>query len=196
MNEKKLSAIESLEIIQSILDQTKQKYEEKGFTILVWGSLILLTSVAQYLLLTTGNADKIGYLWLFTVVPGSITTFIVKFIEGAKSKERKQNRDRMGFIWLMASFMALVTGFLLQDISDHIFITMIWAPFCVAGLSTGLYLREHLLIAMSILAAILAFSAVFIPVSLQSLLNALIALVLMVIPGLKLYQDFKKRNRV
>lgn len=196
MEENQFTAKESLDLIQSIVDQTKQKYEENGLTILVWGILVFSAAMAQYILFQTGHGDKGGLPWLVTMVPGFIITVIAKAMEGTIKNKSKTSSDRMGFVWLMAGSMAMFTGFLLWDKAGPAFTTMIWAPFCVAGLSTALYLKENLLITMSIIAAVLAFTIVFLPYNYHPLLTAFIAVVLMVVPGLKLNQDFKKRNRV
>jgi len=187
---------DSLNVIQSMIDQTKQKYEQNGLTLLVWGILVFGASIAQYSMIVSGNGEKSYLTWVVTMIPGFIITFIAKAINGAKAKLNKKSDDKMGYVWLMAGSMAMITGFILSRELGKAVTPMIWAPFCVAGLATGLYLKEKVFVAMSTVAAIIAFGSVFIDYQLQPVVTSFIALCLMVIPGIKLYKDHKKRQRV
>ena len=46
-----LQVADSLKIIQSIINQRKQKYEENGFFLIFWSVLIMLAGIIQFVML-------------------------------------------------------------------------------------------------------------------------------------------------
>lgn len=196
MSNQNLTVEESFEIIEKMIQKRKQAYEENGLVIMVWGLLVMFAGCFQYFMIANGQAEKSGLIWLFTMVPGFIITFVAKMREGRKEQAKTKQKDYTGLIWMVAGMMALFTGFVFGEKFGIAFTAALYFPFCIAGVATWLRLREFGLVLLSVLAIIFAYSSLFVEFRYHPLIAAAIALVLMFIPGLKLYLDFKKKQNV
>ena len=196
MNSTDFSPNESLQIIQKMIEQRRIKYEENGLFILVWGILVCFAGLLQFLLIQSGKGSTSYLAWVVTLIPGAIITFIAKFKQGYNNRKAEQPTDSFGLIWALAGFMAILTGFFFGAKFGIGFTAMMYAPFCMAAFATALRLNDKVLIAASLLATFIAYASLFIPFVYHPLIAAIIAIVLMIIPGLKLFSDYKKRQRV
>ncbi len=191
-----LTTQDSLKIIQAVIDQRRQQYEQNGIFLLFWGVLIVIAGVTQYIMIRLGNAEQSGFAWLFTMVPGSIITFISKYIKERKKAKANKSTDLFGWLWALAGFLALTTGFLFGYKFGMGFTAVIYLPFCMAAMASALSLKNYLWIVLTILGTIVAYSSVFIPWVYHSLIASLIALLLFLIPGIQLFIHHKKRSHV
>lgn len=187
---------DSLKLIEAVINQTKMKYEDNGLTILVWGILVFIAGTVQFVMIQIGKGDISYWAWVLTMIPGFVITIVQKSREGVKQQKQTGNYDRSGLVWAFAGTCAMLTGFLFGDKFGIGFTAMIYIPFCVAGISTGLKLREPLFVWCAIFVAVLAYGALFAPFSYHPLIAAIAAIFLMVIPGIKLNNDYKKRQNV
>ena len=53
-----LQVADSLKIIQSVINQRKQKYEENGFFLIFWSVLIMLAGTVQFAMLIANYYPK------------------------------------------------------------------------------------------------------------------------------------------
>lgn len=187
---------ESLKLIESVINKTKRKYEDNGLTILIWGLLVFLAGTVQFFMIKTGNGAKSYWAWIFTMIPGFVITMVIKSREGVKQKKNTGDYDRSGLIWAFAGTCAMLTGFIFGEKFGIGFTAMIYIPFCVAGLATGLQLREPLFVGCSLIVAALSYGSLYLPFSYHPLVAAIGAIFLMIIPGIKLNNDYKKRQYV
>lgn len=193
--ENKLTATESLEIIQSIIRQRKQKFEDNGNTILAWGVLVCISGIAQYIMVIK-NVEYHYLVWACTMIPAFIITMVVKSKESKQLKAEQKLPDYSGLLWATAGIMAFLTGFAFGEKFGIGFTAMMYAPFCIAAMSTALQLRNGLFALMSILSIIVCYTSLYIPFEFHPLIASAIAMLLMIIPGLKLASDYKKRTHV
>lgn len=191
-----LTTQDSLKIIQTVIDQRKQKYEQNGIFLLFWGVLIMIAGIAQFILGQTGKAEYGGYAWLFTMVPGAIVSFVAGFSKGIKKAKKQERSDLLGWIWAVAGLLALFTGFFFGSKFGIGFTAVIYLPFCMAAMASALILRNYLWIFLSILGTILAYCSIFIPWMYHPIVAASVAVLLFLIPGIQLHIDHKKRQNV
>lgn len=190
-----LSTKDSLKIIQTVIEQRKRKYEENGFFLLLWGILVMIAGVSQYILIAMGKGEISGYAWVFTMIPGSIFSAIWGFVEGRKRKKGviKKSADRMDWIWAFTGYLAMMTGFVFGRKFGIGFTAMLYIPFCVAALASALSMKNNTWTFLSIIAAIVSYGSIFVPFKYHPLIAALVAFLLMFIPGLQFYINHKKR---
>ena len=73
---------DSLKIIQEIINQRKQKYEQNGFFFIFWGILISVAGITQFLMYQFDfHFNKSGFVWLILMPLGFIFTFVTKIAE-------------------------------------------------------------------------------------------------------------------
>lgn len=197
-----LTPKDSLELIQKQINMRKAQYEQNGFWFLFWGLLIMIAGFSQYYLISIEQYEISFYPWVILMTGGFVITFAAKFYVGYKAgtkstnKKSKTSSGNFGLVWAMTGVMAMFSGFLFHDKFGVGLNTMIYAPFCVAALATGLYIRSTILIICSVIAAILSFVALTIAWQYHPLIAAVIGCVLLFIPGIKLFTDHKKRQSV
>lgn len=192
-NSNQFSAQDSLDLIERVIEQTRERYEENGVNITLWGLAVIIAGVSAFILTQTGHGDQSGLPWLLTILP----LFVYTFIRGAK--KGRSNKMKNAFhladsAWLMAGIFALITGFILRPQLGLGFLPALYLPFCIAALVTALHLKNRVFVGLTIASSALAYTAVFIPVDYHSLLSAGLALLMFFIPGLMLRADYNRRQ--
>lgn len=186
---------DSLKIIQEIINQRKQKYEQNGFFFIFWGVLIMLAGTIHFLMYQFDfYFNKSGFVWLILMPLGFIFTFVAKMREGIKAEKQGKRIDWLGWIWLVAGIGAMVGGF---TQSFKWIIILIYLPFVMASLATALQLKNRLWVSTSLISFVLVYSSLFINYGYHSILmTVVLAALLFLIPGIQLYSDYKKRKNV
>ncbi|MBX2845462.1 MAG: hypothetical protein KTR13_04535 [Saprospiraceae bacterium] len=188
---------DSLDMIQRVIDKTRSKYEENGVWVMIWGLGVMIAGISQYLMIRNGMGNLAGYAWVVTMIPLFIINMVVNFQKGRQNvRENRKGIDAIGVAWLMAGCMAMLSGFIFNSKFGASFTTVMFLPFCVAAVVTGLSLQKPALIFMSVLSVGISYAALYIPWMYHSLVAAGIACVLFFIPGIILWTDYKKRHRV
>lgn len=191
-----LSTQDSLKIIQAVIEQRKQKYEENGFFLLFWAILIIIAGVSQFIMIKMGHGRISGWAWAFTMVPGFIVSIIVGFRDRQKKSKRNESADMHGWLWGMAGTLAMLTGFFFGTKFGQGFTAALFLPFCIAAMASALSLKNNLWITLTILGTVLAYSSLFIPFVYHPLVAAGVAFLIYLIPGIQLYLAHKKRQNV
>lgn len=77
MEERKLTEKESLEVITSMIARTKAKYIGSGKILLMWGYLIVITSILVWVLLAYSHHNAWNWLWFAIPLVGLPTTSVM-----------------------------------------------------------------------------------------------------------------------
>lgn len=187
---------ESLKIIENIISERRQKYEQNGMVFILWGVLIVLSSLVNIF-------TKSSVSWALLMPLGGILTFIYFYREGKKAKQKGMISDWTGWVWFVAGFCAMYFGFVLVNhlgVSVLNFLNaLIYLPFSFAALSSALYLKNRLWVFTSILAIFVLFCEVSFGFShwkIKVMIPAIEAILLFLVPGIQFYLEHKKRNNV
>lgn len=190
-----LSATESLKIIQSAIGLRKHKYEENGFYLLFWGILITFASISQYLIVKMGIPEKSKFIWLFTMIPGFIFSFIVGYIKAKKKVKKHKSPDKMGWLWAFSGLLAILNGFIFGKYFETSFIVILFLPFSITSMASAISIKNKLWVACSVLSTVLVYLSIYM-LTYRSLVIALIVTILFTIPGINLHSNYKKNNYV
>ena len=184
---------DSLKIIQEIINQRKQKYEQNGFFFIFWGILISVAGITQFLMYQFDfHFDKSGFVWLILMPLGFIFTFVAKMREGIKAEKQGKSIDWTGWLWLVAGIGAMVGGF--TQSSLKLITILIYLPLIMASLATALQLKNRLWISTSLISFVLVYSTLFVNYGYYAILmTVVLATLLFLIPGIQLHSDYKKR---
>jgi hypothetical protein len=68
MTEENFSPQQSLQLIQSMIDKTKQNISDKSIYFLVWGWLTFIACTGQFILKHIYNYPKHYYVWWVVVI--------------------------------------------------------------------------------------------------------------------------------
>lgn len=97
--EKQLSQEESLAIIQSMIDTARTNVAEDGFHLLLWGILVILCSIANYILIQMDMGNLGGLPWMIMPLIG---VPIAMWYERSRKKAgyAKTHLDRqVAYLW-------------------------------------------------------------------------------------------------
>ncbi len=89
-----LTTQDSLKIIQTVINQRKKQYEENGKFLLFWGALIMIAGISQFIMIKMGYGKISGLTWAFTMIPGSIITYVSGY---RNSKKAIKNNESLYF---------------------------------------------------------------------------------------------------
>lgn len=109
-NEKNLTEQESLRIIQEMIALAKNDVKADAFIFLLWGYLVLIASVAQFILIELGVGHN-DIPWLLMPLGGLIT--IIYVIRKNKTNRTKTHvTEFLKFIWIAFGVALTILMFL------------------------------------------------------------------------------------
>jgi len=193
-NEKQMSEAESLSIISGMINRAKNRFSETGTLYLLWGWVILVCCVAQFVLLQYFNYQKGYQVWFLTWL-----AVIYQFIYLAKRKNREKVKtytdEIIGFVWLTFMICGFIMVFILikQKAYENIN-PLILVLYGMPTFLSGIILKFRSLIIGGICCWLLALASPFVPFEYHLLLLACAVIAAWIIPGYLLRAKFKKEN--
>ena len=96
-----LQPADSLRLIQDIIRQRKQKYEENGFFLIFWSVLIALSGIIQFVMLALDYYPKYSWIGWGVLMPlGFFISFFSKMKEGMKNRKEQKSTDPLDLFLL------------------------------------------------------------------------------------------------
>jgi hypothetical protein len=192
------SHLEGLEIIQSMINRAKDKFTENGHLYLIWGWVVFVCSITQFMLMNYTRFEKHYLVWLVCWL-----VFIYQIFYIAKREKRKQVRtytgDIIGYVWIAFVVAMFLMGFLFGRVLGDQYYRMVSPGFLVLyGIPTflsGVIIRFKPLVIGGISCWILSVISVFVPPNYQLLFLSAAMLVAWIIPGYLLRLKYNKTNR-
>lgn len=187
--EKELTQEQSLEMIQSMINISRQNFRKGGFYYILWGSLFFLAAIGQYVLFSVYNSDLHWMSWLVASALAIVVGFILMFTR-EKAVKVKTYIDRLNFyLWTAFVISIIFVGFLagqnkVPDLQINPLIIMLYG---FATFISGGMLRFKWLIAGAVVAWILAIVSVYQDYGTQMLLVAMTILLSYLVPGILLH---------
>lgn len=193
-----LSHLEGMEIIQSMINRAKDKFSENGHLYLLWGWVVFLCSVTQFILLNFTRFQQHYLVWM-------ACWLVIIYQTWYLAKRKKQQRvktytdDIIGYVWLAFVVAMFIMGFLFGRILGEEYYKMVSPGFLVLyGIPTflsGVILRFRPLVIGGISCWILSVICVMVPPQYQLLFLSAAMLFAWIIPGYLLRIKYKKINR-
>lgn len=152
MEDRKLTEKESLEVITSMIAQTKRRYIGDGRIMLMWGYLVTTVSILVWIMLAATGQGIWNWLWFVIPLVGSILTPIMARRNRTGVKTFSDNATSR--LWTIAGISELVVtaaciGILyFADVdcwSAMLAYTLIAMP--VAEIAQGFLIKENSLVA-------------------------------------------------
>ena len=180
--EDNFSPQQSLQLIQSMIEKTKNNISENRFYFLLWGWMTFIAVVVQFLLKVVVGYKHHYIVW-FCVIPAAIFTMI-KSSKKSNTTYRTYINESMGFLWMGLGISFFILTII---ISTSIGWLKAW-PFFILFYGLGTFVSGKLiqfkpLIIGGIICWTLACAAVFVPYDYQLLFAAAAILCSYIIPG-------------
>lgn len=196
--ENPISTTQSLEIISEMIHKARNQFSENGHLYLVWGWVVFICALAQYLLLNVFNYERHYLVWTVTLV-----VVLYQIIYLARNKRsttvKTYTHDIIGYVWLVFVILMFLQGVIFGFILGGTYYKAMNPGLLVLyGMPTflsGVILRFRPLVFGGISCWILAIAAAFVPVHYHPVFLSAAVLVAWIIPGYLLRQRHVKNNR-
>ncbi|ANI88160.1 hypothetical protein A9P82_01830 [Arachidicoccus ginsenosidimutans] len=195
MEEKNISPEESLQIIEKMLADTRNRFYNNGFAFLFWGALIIIACIVDYCSDVAGHNIS-GYVWMMAIAIGMIVTALYYAVIAPKERRFSKLDSINGKLWISFGISYLVLGFLCV----HLKVDMPPFIYCILGLcmftSGGIY-KFWSLYAGAVVFWLGAIADVLLPRGTDTLLVAIAVMFLgYLVPGYLLWKKAKKEANV
>ena len=194
METDKLSPEKSLELITQVITQARNKFEENGFIYMFWGALIAITSISQFILLKNEYYSISWYPYLLMPI-GAIYSTIYYSKKKGKSKENLISKI-VTALWIVLSINMMILGFLFGNNLKENLIPIILILLSIGTIVSGTSIKSKLLLYSGIFIGLSAFLGFYLEWIYQPLLMGIVSIIAILIPGLILMMQHKKKENV
>ncbi len=194
METDKLSPEKSLELITQVINQARNKFEENGFIYMFWGALIAIASIGQFVLLKN-EYHTINWYPYFLMPLGAVYSTIYF------SKKKRKNKQNLiskivSALWIVLSINMMILGFLFANNLKENLIPIILILLSIGTIISGTSIKSKLLLFSGIFIGVSAFLGFYLEWVYQPLLMGIVSLISILIPGIVLMVQHKKKENV
>ena len=111
MEERKLTEKESLEVITSMIERTKERYLGNGNILLMWGYLVVIVTLLVWAMLVATRQEVWNWLWFLIPVVGVPSTIIMARKEQQRGGVTTYSDKVTSKLWTVAGGSELVITF-------------------------------------------------------------------------------------
>jgi hypothetical protein len=190
----KMTEAESLSIISGMINRARNRFSETGTLYLLWGWVILVCCISQFILLQYFGYEKSYQVWILTWL-----AFIYQAIYLARKKRSEKVKtytdEIIGFVWLTFVCCGFLLVYLL--LVQKAYTSIYPAILVLYGMPTflsGIILKFRPLTIGGICCWFIALISPFVPQDYHLLLPAAAVIAAWIIPGYLLRAKFKKEN--
>ncbi len=183
MKDENFSPQQSLQLIQSMIDKTKQDMSDSSIYFLVWGWITFIACSGQFVLKHIYKYEKHYQVWWLIVI-GVVFSIYYSIKEEKTSKVKTYTSDSIKYLWIGMGICYFVLSMILSKVGWN---TAVFPFFIMLyGLGTfisGNFIQFRPLIIGGILAWALAIGAVYVDYDYQMLFGAAAILFSYIIPA-------------
>lgn len=193
-NEKEFSPQESLELIQSMIDKTKNKFSDNSFYFLFWGWLVFAACISQFVLKVYFNYPYHFIVWWTMPIGGIITAFYGRQ-QARKEKVKTFVDEATDYLWMAIAF-AFIALVIINSTSPNAWesaFTYYILLYAIGTFTTGRLIKFRPLVIGGVINFVLAIICTKLSFDYQLLLGALAILISYIIPGHLLRKQYQHR---
>ena len=184
----------SLQLIESMINKAKNNFSESGTLYLLWGIVVFVCSIVQFVAIHFYNNQNAYYIWFLTWL---VVIYQVIFLsrKAKKEKVKTYTADILKYVWICFAASMFLFIFILQYQKAYYSINP--AILVLYGLPTflsGVILKFRPLTIGGIACWLLSFGSVFVPYDYQLLFICAAVLFAWIIPGYLLRIKFKNQQ--
>jgi NADH:ubiquinone oxidoreductase subunit 6 (subunit J) len=183
MTDEKISPEESLQLIRSMIDKTKQDISDNSIYFLVWGWITFIACAGQFILKHIYEYPRHYMVWWISVV-GIIFTFYQGMKEGKTRKVKTYVSESIKYLWMGMGLAFLVLSMILTKIGwDRPVFPFFIMLYGLGTFISGNIIQFRPLVIGGIAAFALAVGSAFVVYDYQMLFAAAALLVSYIIPA-------------
>ncbi len=189
-------AIEELQFIRKVIEETKQNVMHNGLDYIIWGVLVIIGMLLQYILVAGKMYFNYGWIWAALVPIGWIFSFINKRNQKIKHPSTFAGKI-IGAVWVSSGIVCSVIGFI-GPASGVITVWAISPLIClVVGISyfvSGTIVGSKWFRNISFGWWVGGIIMLFVASHHQFLVMVLVMFLFQTIPGIALYKKYKRQT--
>lgn len=189
--------VQSLELIQSMINKAKNRFTENGHLYLLWGWAVLVCSITQFILLHIVHYQYHYLVWTLTWLVVLYQMFYI-YRREKKAKVKTYTDDIIGFIWMTFVVLMFLFGFMFGNVMGDEYYKFINPGFlALYGMPTflsGVILRFRPLRLGGICCWALSIVSSYVSYDYQILVLGLGVVIAWILPGYILKARYKKEN--
>jgi len=197
MRDEPVSGIESLKIIQNMINTAKNQFSENGFMYLLWGWAIFTLSISQFILKHFFHEPRHYLVWTLVWVV-LIIQAIYLWKKRKSVKVKTYAEEILKYVWICFVIVMFLLSFMLSQNLGSGYISLMNPVLLVAyGIPTflsGIILRFRPLVFGGIGCWILSMIATFLSYDFTILMLSAAVVVAWIIPGYLLQAKYKREN--
>lgn len=195
MTEEEFTPQESISLIQSMIDKTKQNISDKSPYFLVWGWITFIACAGQFLLKHIYKYEKHYLVWWLIVV-GIIFSAWYGIKQGKTQKVKTYVGDSIKYLWIGMGIAYFVLSMILSKYGwDKIVFPFFIMLYGLGTFVSGNIIQFRPLVIGGIIAFALAVSAAYVDYDYQMLFAAAAIFISYIIPAYMLRHKNKFSNR-
>lgn len=191
MKDKEINQEESLQVIHTMIDMTKNKMNETGFHFILWGILVTLASLSQFVMIKNGVSDISNIVWIVMSAVGAPIAIIYEYKRSKKDKTQSKFDRIYGFLWLGFGITLALNIFISLSFNVNP-IAFILGIVGLATFMSGVIYRFTPLIIGALVFWLCSGICPYISHTDQLLINAIAILVGYIVPGILIWNKNKK----
>jgi len=193
-NELSMTETESMQLITSMINKAKNRFNETGFLYLLWGWVVLLCCIAQFTASYFFKFQNAYYIWFVTWIVIIYQVFFLR--KKRKSRKVKTYTDDINqFVWIVFFICDMLLIFILIQFKTYEVISpAILVMYGMPIFLSGIILKFKPLKIGGIFCWLFAIVSPFIDPQFQILLIAFSIIAGWIIPGYLLKAKFKNEN--
>lgn len=194
MEEKDLSEKESMMLIASMINKAKNEVSENGFLYIIWGWVILICCVVQFLSDQVFHYPQAYYIWFSTYV---VMIFqIIYLVRKKKTGIAKTYTEEInGFVWIGFAVGAMLMVFICSRFEmPQLILPLLLVFYGMPTFLSGAILKFVPLMIGGVCCWILAVISTFTAFEYQIVLIAAAVILAWLIPGYLLQIKYKKAH--
>lgn len=173
---------ESLKLIHQMIGVAKNSFRDDGTLYLMWGWLVLLSTLGHYVLLTQTSFEYPHMVWLSMPLAGVFTAVFVA--RKAKNQKVKTHVDEfLGYLWIAFAVSIIIITLFMSKLGYDKTYPLIIILYGIGTFVSGGALRFRPLIIGGALNWPIAIWAFFVPFEQQILLLGLAVVCSYIVPG-------------
>ncbi|MBK8609776.1 MAG: hypothetical protein IPL84_07455 [Chitinophagaceae bacterium] len=195
MQDEKFSPKDSLQLIDNMINQAKNRFSENGFLYLMWGWLVLFCSIAHFILLKLNLIKHPEIIWVSCWLAA---IFQVVYLSRRKKKGnvKTYSENIINFVWVNFGVCMLIISIIVAKSNNwEIINSLVLLLYGTPTFLSGIAMQFKPLVIGGIICWCLAILSVFIaPMYILLLLSAAV-ISAWIIPGYILRKKYNQQNK-
>ena len=194
MQPENFSPKESLLLIDNMINQAKNRFSENGFLYLLWGWVILLSSVGHFVLIQLRLFKHPEMIWMSTWLA---VIYQVFYIVRKRKREtvKTYSEHIIGYVWMVFGISLGMISFILSKTNNwEAMNPLLLMMYGMPTFLSGVIMRFTALKAGGIICWALSIVAVMLPPVYVLLLLAVAVIAAWIVPGYLLRKKFKNQQ--